>query len=290
LHEAPHDPKPRAPDHVIDNEIVDNEAVKQPTLIIGSDRIVATVAPADGGRLARVAVDGVDLLVTRGSQPDTSSALAWGSYPMVPWAGRIRDGFFSFRGRRHELPLTLGPHAIHGVGFVSAWDVERADDRSAELRLPLPRDARWPFGGTARQRVAVDDTGVRLELAVTADDVAFPASIGWHPWFRKPDRLDFRPTAMFRRDRHHVTLDELVAIPPGPWDDCFVNEHPVDVEIDGVTLRLTSDCTTWVVFDEKPHATCIEPQTAPPDAFNIRPHPLEPGDSLAAWYRIDVLG
>jgi hypothetical protein len=41
------------------------------------------------------------------------------------------------------------------------------------------------------------------------------------------------------------------------------------------------------VFDELPFATCIEPQSAPPDAPNVRPHVLEPGESLTAWYRIE---
>ena len=50
-----------------------------------------------------------------------------------------------------------------------------------------------------------------------------PASLGWHPWFRKPDRLDFHPEAMYRRDDEHIAVDELVDVPPGPWDDCFVN-------------------------------------------------------------------
>ena len=94
---------------------------------------------------------------------------------------------------------------------------------------------------------------------------------------------------MYRRDRDGITVEELVDVPPGPWDDCFANDLPIVVTIDGCSLRLTSDCTEWVVYDEPHDATCIEPQTAPPDAVNFRPHVLEPGDSLAAWYRIDVV-
>jgi aldose 1-epimerase len=266
----------------------DNVGVAHEELSIGTGDVVVTIAPAEGGRLARIDVGGVELLVARGGQP--GSALAWGSYPMVPWAGRIRDGRFRFRGRFHDLPLTLGPHAIHGVGFISAWQVVGHDDSSARLELTLPRDARWPFGGVARQHVVVADGRVRLVLEVTAEDRAFPASIGWHPWFRKPSRLDFRPTAMYRRDEHHIAVDELVEVPPGPWDDCFVNDRPVEIVVDGQAVRLTSDCTTWVVHDEPAHATCIEPQTAPPDAFNLAPDVLEPGETLDAWYELTLRG
>lgn len=256
------------------------------TLTIGTDRIAVAVDPAAGGRVAQITLDGTDLLVARGSAPNTTAATAWGSYPMVPWAGRIRRGRFRFRGREFWLPVNFDGHAIHGVGFATPWEVIGADADAIVLRLALPTDARWPLGGVSYQRIVVADAAVRMELSVTAVDQAMPASIGWHPWFRKPTRLEFHPTAMWRRDVEHVTVDERIPVPPGPWDDCFDNEQPVGIEIDGRSLRLRSDCPTWVVYDLPPHATCIEPETGPPDAVTIRPRVLEPGETLSAWYEI----
>ncbi|MEO6571790.1 MAG: aldose epimerase [Ilumatobacteraceae bacterium] len=255
----------------------------------GSDRITVTVEPSNGGRIARLEVDGVDMLVTRDSAPETHGPLAWGSYPMVPWCGRIRAGTFHFRGRRYELPLTLGRHAIHGVGFTSPWVTTACDDRSVDLELVLPSDARWPFGGVTRQHIAVVDDRVVLDLSVTADDRPFPAALGWHPWFRKPDRLDVRPTAMYRRDDDWITIGELGPVTPPPWDDCFRNDAPVRLTIDGVHLELWSPCTTWVVYDMPPHATCVEPQTGPPDALNIAPEVVGAGATLSARFEIRVI-
>lgn len=256
-------------------------------LTIADHGVIATVEPELGGRLARLAFDGTDLLLARDAVPEAADPIGWGAYPMVPWAGRVRNGRFTFRGVHHELPINMGAHAIHGVGFTSDWDVVDADGRSVELALALPADQRWPFGGTAGQRIALDGRGVLLELWVTATDRAFPTSIGWHPWFRTPSRVEFHPNAMYRRDGDGITLDELVEVRHGPWDDCFVNDRPVRLTVDGCTVELTSDCTDWVVFDERPYATCVEPQSAPPDALNIRPHVVEPGSSLQRWYRID---
>jgi len=45
-------------------------------------------------------MDGAELLVT--AAEDT---LGWGLYPMVPFAGRVRDGVLMFRGLQYELPL-----------------------------------------------------------------------------------------------------------------------------------------------------------------------------------------
>jgi aldose 1-epimerase len=256
-------------------------------LTIGNTRIQVDVAPDAGGRVAQITADGTALLVAE-SEAHEPSPLAWGSYPMVPWAGRIRQGRFRFDGEDYQLPVNFGDHAIHGVGFGEAWTVTQQTPDRAELALPLPSDTRWPFGGSARQRIAVDDATVRFELAAVAGQRPMPASLGWHPWFRKPERFEFHPDAMYRRDDEHIAVDELVGIPEGPWDDCFVNEQPVQLTIDGVDLRLTSGCREWVVYDMPAHATCIEPQSAPPDAFNLRPNRIEPGDELQIWFEISV--
>jgi aldose 1-epimerase len=256
---------------------------------IGTDVLAVTVSPAEGGRVAQIKAHGVDLLIGRGQGPDPDSPLAWGSYPMVPFAGRVRRGMFGFDGDEYLLPINFENHAIHGYGFDRPWSVTAQDASSVELELDLGRDPRWPFGGTARQRISVDAEAVVMELSVGDAAVAMPASLGWHPWFRKPERMTFEPEAMYRRDADGVTVDELVAVPAGPWDDCFVNHRPVHITIGDVELRLSSPCTDWVVFDMRAHATCIEPETAPPDAFSIRPRRLDAGDRLSATYRIELV-
>jgi aldose 1-epimerase len=263
-------------------------------LELRNDRLAVTVVPGEGGRVAQVLADGVPLLIGPGEGlPDPTDPLAWGLYPMVPWCGRIRRGQFTFDGVEHQLPINFETHSIHGIGCRSAWTVTEHTAQCVRLELAMPADARWPFGGIARQTITIDGALLRLELSATALDHAMPASLGWHPWFRKPSAIDFRPSAMYRRDDEWITLDDLVAVPDAPFDDCFVNGDPVRLTIAGpdasVDLVLTSDCTEWVVFDMRTHGTCIEPQTAPPDSFTTRPNRLDPGDTLSAWYEIAIV-
>jgi aldose 1-epimerase len=166
--------------------------------------------------------------------------------------------------------------------------VTKQAEEHVELQLTLPDDARWPFGGIARQRIRVDGTTLRCELAAFAGERPMPVALGWHPWFRKPSRLDFRPRSMYRRDDDYIAVDEQVAVPDGPWDDCFLNTEPVELTIDGIDLRLTSECDHWVVYDMPAHATCVEPQSGPPDAFNLRPYRLDPHTGLDVWFDITV--
>jgi aldose 1-epimerase len=85
---------------------------------------------------------------------------------------------------------------------------------------------------------------------------------------------------MYARDDEGIPSGELVSPPPGPWDDCFVNTEPVELHYAELTVTVTSDCDHWVVYDEPSHATCVEPQSGPPDAFNLRPRLLQPGERL----------
>jgi aldose 1-epimerase len=242
------------------------------TLTIDADR---------GGRLASLDVAGQQLLIGRapGYGP-----MHWGAFPMVPWAGRVRRGQFTFAGRVYGLPLDMPPHAIHGTAYLQSWHV----DSVADGEMSMSCDLAWELGGRAWQRVEVGDTSVTCVLGVAAGDRAMPAEIGWHPWFVKPLSLAFRPVAMYVRDAEGIPNGELVPTPPGPWDDCFVNTEPVELRYPDLTVTVASpDCGAWVVYDQPPHATCVEPQSGPPDAFNLDQRVLEPGQELVRTMSIN---
>lgn len=256
-----------------------------PLIELSRGRLRVDVAPQAGGRIAQISRAGVEQLA--GFEASNTAMLGWGCYPMLPWAGRIRGGRFAFGGRRHQLPLNLGGHAIHGIGFAMPWHVESEDPHRLALSLALPEDARWPFGGQAHQVMQLDEDSLLLELTVRAGAVAMPVTIGWHPWFRKPTTLRFSPSALYPRDEDGIaTLPVAPPFPPAPWDDCFINAGPVTLEHAGQRLQLSSDCTHWVVYDESPGVTCVEPQSGPPDAFNIEPVSIAPGATLARWFRL----
>ncbi len=236
------------------------------------------VDPDHGGRLVSLVVDGRELLVAPDPNPMHS-----GCYPMVPFAGRIRDGRFRWAGREVELPANLGPHAIHGYGFTSPWEVLGPDHLRAAFGPP------WPFGGWAEQRIALFDDRLELELSVHADPALgpMPATAGWHPWFVRPVELSFEAGAMLCRDATGMPSGELARpVPPGPWDDCFteLGAPPVLRWPGGPTVTLDHDAPFLVVYDEPAHALCVEPQTGPPDAFSSDPdaHVATPGRPVIA--------
>ena len=244
------------------------------------------IRPADGGRIASFTVAGREVLVTGRTDP-----MQWGCYPMVPFAGRVRNGRFTFEGRDYQLPLGLPPHAIHGVVYDRPWRTDDTHTLSVELGPP------WPFAGRVVQRVDLEPGRLVLTLELHAVE-RMPATLGWHPWFRRrlgregggPDALSAEAEvlldagSMYLRDADGIPTGKLVPPTPGPWDDCMTDlrADPIVRWPGRLELELRSDASDWVVFTEPAHAVCIEPQTGPPDALNIRPVVVEPGNPLRA--------
>lgn len=238
------------------------------------------ISPADGGRISSLTIGGRELLVTASDGP-----MRWGSYPMAPFAGRIRRGRFEFGGRTWQLPLNFPPHAIHGYVFERAWTVD--DKATMSVRLGDP----WPFAATVVQRFELEPDRMLVTMELHADEPQ-PASLGWHPWFRRrlsaanglsaPLELRFEPESMFVRDADGIPTGALVPPPPGPWDDCFtgLRSDPRLTWPRALELTISSPCDYWVVFNERDDAICVEPQTSPPDAPNLDPTIVEPGRPL----------
>lgn len=244
-------------------------------LTLTAGAATAGVDRARGGRLASVVVGGHELLVQpgRGARPDP---LLWGSYPMVPFAGRVRGGRFRWGGTLHELVPNYAGHAMHGTLFDRRWLIEQADEGYVRLRGRL--EPGWPFPGWAIQEISLASDRLDLRIEVHTDGVPFPATAGWHPWFRRRlavgGSLDVGLDAArwYPRGTDGLPLGR-VEVPPtaGPWDDCFTAiTWPVTLTWPGaLEVTMTSTCDHLVLYDQQPHAVCVEPQTGPPDAFNL---------------------
>jgi aldose 1-epimerase len=251
---------------------------------LAADDATATLATDAGGRLASLVVAGQERLVTDGPGPTM-----WGCFPMAPWAGRVRDGRFRWAGATHQLPLRLPPHAMHGTVLDHAWTVESSDGAGAVLSVPL--GPAWPWPGRAVQVFRLRPEGLDLRLEVHADGDPFPASCGWHPWFRRPVELELDAQSLWQRDASGIPTGELVPAPTSVegLDDCLTGlRRPPRLRWpDGLVLDVVSDCEDVVVFTEPAHALCVEPQTGPPDALTLAPRVVGPDPLVAtatfAW-------
>jgi aldose 1-epimerase len=207
---------------------------------------------------------------------------------MAPWPGRLLDNAILFAGRSYGMPVSHDSWAIHGTVYGVPWAVERVEPSEAVLGVLLTEP--WPWPGRVRQTWRLTESSLETVLEVSSDAAEFPAELGWHPWFRKQldrggrARLDLPAVQMFEREGQIPTGALVSPVPPGPYDDTF----PLPGGRVGVTwpgalqLRCDTDCGYVVVYDERPEALCIEPQTAPPNGINVAPGTVRPGEPRSA--------
>jgi aldose 1-epimerase len=237
-------------------------------IVLEAEDVRLTIDAEAGGRIASLVVGGHELLVTEGHGP-----IWWGCFPMAPFAGRIRDGRFEFRGRAYQVPPTMPPNAIHGTVMDHPWEVTASSAGRVELATDLGPE--WPFRGRASQAISLVPGGLEATLEVQARDT-MPIALGWHPWFRRSidgadGQLEFEAGSMYIRGSDGLPTGAVAPATPRPWDDAFTDVVvPPRLTWPGViALDLRSTAPFWVVFDERDDAICVEPQTAPPDAFNL---------------------
>ncbi|MEU7254946.1 MULTISPECIES: aldose epimerase family protein [Streptomyces] len=269
-----------------------NAAPGQVRLAAGDTEV--TVDPANGCRLASLRIGGTEVL---------RQGAKYGSFPMVPWCGRIEEGRFRNGGEVHQMPVNSPPHAIHGTGRDVAWKTARADATSAAFTYELldPDAAPWPYPGRVTQLVELAEDGgsLTLTMGVEASGDSFPAQAGWHPWFlrrlgeegeRSEDvRIDFSAAWQEERGEDHLPTGRRIDPRPGPWDDCFGMPDGVDVTLtwpDRLELKVTSRAEWVVVYDEQEAAVCVEPQSGPPNGLNTMPRlvtPIDPLEISTTW-------
>jgi len=222
-----------------------------------------------GGRIASLSIAGMEVLVEQNENP-----LGWGCYPMAPWVGRLRNGVFHFQNLNHSFPLNLDGHALHGTCLNREWHLIEKNNNTVQLAIDLGEH--WPFKGEARQQLRLNESSLSLDLEVHSFEYSFPASIGWHPWFKKQlcqghaAQLAFSADAKYACDAQQIPDGQLIAPGEGPWDDCFirVKKAPSILWPAALELRLQSPASHWVVYNQPEHALCIEPQTAAANAIN----------------------
>ena len=139
--------------------------------------------PAAGGTV--VSFTHREQPILRAALPHSDDPRDRAAFPLVPFSGRIDRGRFKLDGHRVELPPNMPPepHAIHGHGWQSSWQVTTQTARRASLELVHAAGA-WPWDYLATQTFALQGNQLRVELTLTNNaPQPMPAGLGWHPYF-----------------------------------------------------------------------------------------------------------
>jgi aldose 1-epimerase len=221
-----------------------------------------------GSRISSLRWNGLEFVVQQ-----RPSLMDWGMYAMVPWAGRIRDGLIkNSSGEIFRLPTNWEPpHAEHGLGFYSNWEV--INENTTKLKFPDPYAPAY-----AEQRFVVVGNCLRWNLEYYPNGCTLPAWVGFHPWFPRTLARGGSAEVMIDAKQMLVRGSDMLptgdySIPkPPPWDDAFtgVKDAPSIHWFGAAKVTISSLAPWWVVYTEDSQGVCIEPQSAPPDAANLK--------------------
>ncbi len=230
-------------------------------------------------------VGDLELLGARGTDP-----VEYGCYPMAPWAGRVPHNIVTVDNTSYHLPASYNTWALHGTVLDAAWSVVRRWRDAVCLAVNVGPP--WPWAGQVRLTWTLTESRLSSELTLTSSGEAFPARIGWHPWFRRRlargGDLQWQAAAVALLERGPDRLPTGRRLDPaevvGPYDDAFeVPSGRAELTWPNALHMTCHTSAHWmVVFDQLPDLVCVEPQTAPPGELGVGDAWVRPGDPLEA--------
>ncbi|WCZ31948.1 Aldose 1-epimerase [Corynebacterium massiliense DSM 45435] len=258
-----------------------------PVYTIRADGYAAQIA-AFGGGVKSLTFRGAPLVETYDGFPPLAAGVV-----LAPWPNRIADGTYTWRGERHQLPITEPErnNAIHGFVADRVWECVSHSVGSVTLAVNIAPQAGYPWFVRLVARYALGRDGLTATFHAESPHPEVPYAFGWHTYLTAGGA----PTDTCRLTLNTTTdveLDGARNLPTGverpaqfkdaavaglELDHCFSAPTGVRAELaDAHGLRTRLECSGDVRWAQvyTPHdypgrgrAIAVEPMSAPPNAF-----------------------
>lgn len=252
-----------------------------------------------GAHVDRLSLAGADVLKPSGDGRPTHG----GAAVLIPFAGRVRDGRYSFDGKAFALPVGPSGHASHGFAKDAPWRIVRKGAASATLETTIEGEG---YPGVLEVEVTYALSGESFSTECKVANVSpcpCPLVVGFHPYFLAADwRIEadrasryvladgFFPTGRtepysFENAGHALDFDDVFGLP-----------GKVSLLDPSRTLSILRRRMPYLIVYNGEYAegrsVALEPYTAVPDAFNngIGLERLEPGSASSCGYEIRSSG
>lgn len=238
------------------------------------------ICPDRGGGIVRFAWQEIEVF-----RPHTSGALPTdlANFALIPFCNRVADRRIHAGGVEHMLPAAPKEieqrHAIHGLGWTSAWSSRQLDARSAQLSLSHD-GSQWPWAFVADQAITLNYGGYTHRLSLqNTDTTPMPAGLGLHPYFpaggaqlKTGAKGIWKSGADLLPTQHEALEREPDWFGGETIDHCFTDSDD-SLQIDWPTHRLRIHTSanlpfTHVYAPKGGDFFCVEPVSHIPDAVN----------------------
>lgn len=252
-----------------------------------------------GAYIKSLSLAGMDIL----KQSPDDNPTHGGCSVLFPYAGRIRNGEYTYEGKHYTLPKNSEGNAIHG--FLK--DVELQLIRSKASLVELGAMLAHPgYPTTLDVKILYELSDSYLSIGcktANAGRQKAPLSIGFHPYFLgkswelnhkcSVERLEMKED--YFPDGKTLSFDFNGKELNEKFDDCF--HFPCDAHLmtDQIKIGICKKNMPYVVvFNGKwaeDKSVAFEPYTSAPDAFNngLGLIHLSKGESFECGFTIELL-
>ncbi len=275
-------------------------------LRLQNSHLSLTISPSNGGGIVSFEGLGEPILMPAPDQITAPTDLA--AFVLLPYCNRIAHGHARFGNQSLQLtpPLAGEPHALHGEGWRSAWEVKALREEIVELSfVHKPTNGTWPWAFEATQHYGLSANRLVHCLEVlNKSERPMPAGLGFHPYFprKKGDTFaaqvggKWNVTDDLLPNNHDVGGPEdfwpQTQLPADvPLDHCFTSwDGELVITRKNTRISLTASDELGLLHLYAPIGAdffCAEPVSHMPNALN-RPgepnqmHVLQPGEAFKA--------
>lgn len=263
---------------------------------------VLKVAPAAGCNAYSLLHKGRELLRTPPRLRELPG-FQYGIPVLYPTPNRVRDGVFTFAGRRYEFKPNNEGNFLHGLVHNVPWEVVESQQKDQKCTLtcrlkfasPAEHFRLFPHPHELRLAFQVEEGSVRMTYTVdnSAGRTEVPFGFAFHPWFlyQGPRATTFLtiPARQHMQAEKLLPTGQLNALADSPLDarqprslagfvidDVYagmVPDQPAIIDHRSIRLKLalqaTADFTHLVVYTPRAPWFCVENQTCSTDAHNL---------------------
>ena len=251
-----------------------------------SKTTTAKICLDEGARLQELKFNDVFLIK---EQEDFDYTTSYASSLLFPFAGRIKNGKYAFKGEDYQLKCNDGDTALHGLVYDKKFEIFEPEEHNhccfatfnyyeKELSEGFP----FPYFFSVTYTLFEDHLKVSVSIH-NKGEFPFPYTLGWHPYFNYDDAknsfLSFKSDKKVILDESLVTKEiieekspEIFKIENKQLDDCFVlNHNTVAFTTPSYKIEITQnseDSFLQLYTPKDIPVIAIEPMTGISNSFN----------------------
>ena len=234
---------------------------------------------------------------------------------LFPFAGRIKDGKYSFQKEDYQLEQNQIDKnmAIHGLIYNKVFTVlhQQSTKDFASVKLgynEANKTKGFPYKYSIHITYTLTENKIDLKVEIVNTDVKpFPFSIGWHPYFYSSNlyesNLSFKSDKKisFNKDMipekvNDISFKNNLQIKDTQLDDCYIlNDNIIIFKTPDYNMKMSSSSEEnylQIYTPSNKKSIAIEPLTGPSNNFNnkLGLQILKPKEAYSIQWAINLIG